>query len=397
MKMFKALESLMKVAINSSKISIILLFTLICFGCTKRPQQDHVAQAAHEQLAKIESASFFDTKPNQTPVSYLYAPGFKGTEALMGRYCPRFTACTGEKITWRSGGHTIGQPHTAVNFPEVDLRKPDCFTLNPLRAYINGFRRDLFPVALRFFQERYDFTVEDNPASSKSVVNYSFNFSDANIGQHKDMLVFKKAYQRHLKKFPDTDIILYGDSRGAAIIFNFLAQEKPTQVKAAILEGIFDDIPHLVRHFCYIDKGHRAEKRLINTMKLLLGSYNNKGPFPRDFAKIISDDIPLLFVTSLADELCCPQGAIALYRKLKERGHKKIHLLVLQNCSHPVYMISNPEDKKLYETTVHAFYKHYGLPHNNAKAAEGMSSFKKTQPSSTELKAAYNLPKCTSC
>ena len=57
---------------------------------------------------------------------------------MMGRYCPQFTASTGEKVTWRPGGHTIGQPHSAVIFPETNLRKPGYFTLNPITLFING-------------------------------------------------------------------------------------------------------------------------------------------------------------------------------------------------------------------------------------------------------------------
>ncbi len=375
---------------------LLLLCLTIILGCTKRPKQDLVALAKHEQLVKTESNAFFDIKPNQTSVSYLYAPGFTGTEKLLGRYCPRFTACTGERITCRSGGHTIGQPHTAVNFPEIDLHKPDCFTLNPIKAYFNGIRRDLFPVCLRILHSYYNFTVEDNPASSKSVVNYGINFGNANIGQHKDIKALHKSYNRHLKKFPKSDIILYGDSRGAATIFNFIAQHKPAHIKAAVLEGIFDSIPHLIKHFIYVDKGDVAENRLINILNFVMGSYDKKGPFPRNYAETITDDIPLIFVTSLKDGLCYPQGALYLYNRLRERGHKKVHLLMLKDCLHPMYMIGNQKDKDLYERTIHAFYKHYDLPHNSLKAAEGASSFTRTQPSKDELEA-YKLTKCNRC
>ncbi len=377
---------------------VAILASMLHFsGCAHKAKQVPVVTSKHELQAQAESNAFFDVKPNQTPVSYLYAPGFKGTELLMGRYCPRFTAWTGEKITWRSGGHTIGQPHSAVNFPEVDLHKPTCFTLNPITAYINGIRRDLFPIAQRFFQDIYDFSVEDNPDNQKSIVNYGFNFSKANIGQHKDIKALHRAYEKHLQKFSDLDIVLYGDSRGAVTIFNFIAKYNPERVKAAVLEGIFDDMPHLVKHFAYLDKGDRAEKRIIRTMNFVLGSYNNKGPFPRDFAEIITDDIPLLFVTSLKDGLCCPQGAMYLYNRLVERGHRNVHLVLLKSAFHPTYMLNNKEDKQLYETTVHAFYKHYGLPHNSVKAAEGSASFAATRPSATEIKKMYHLPRCAAC
>ncbi len=345
----------------------------------------------------ITSHEFFNSKPNTEHVSYIYAPGMMGTEMLMGRYCPSYTASTGEKITWKSGGHVIGYPHTAVTFAEIDLRKPKNFTLNPIRAYINRLRCDLFPFIQRMFQDIFDFTVEDNPNSDKSVVSYSFDFAKANLGQKKDIQAYCHTYKNHLKKFPKTNIVLFGDSRGAASTFNFIATHKPQYVKAAIMDSVFDSVPHCIKHFVYDDKGSGAEERLHDIINFAMGSYCKKGPFPRDYAEIITDDIPLLFVTSLKDGLVAPQCTMYLYKRLKERGFKKIHLLVLKKSLHPCYMIGDPEDKKVYESVVHAFYKFYGLPYNKQKAEKGQKVFMTTQPTKEELDILYQLPACKFC
>ena len=115
------------------------------------------------------------------------------------------------------------------------------------------------------------------------------------------------------------------------------------------------------------------------------------------FAETITDDIPLLFVTSLKDGLVPPQGTMSLYNLLKARGFKKIHLLVLKKSIHPCYMISHDDDRTLYETVVHAFYKHYGLPHNAAKAAQGQAEFEKTQPEIAQINTEHGLPLCSEC
>src|SRR5438045_2464905 len=78
----------------------------------------------------ITAVDFFDVRPTRQHISYLYAPGIMATEMTMGRYCPQFTAVTGEKFTCRHAAYTIGYPHSAVVFPEIDLRKPGYFTLN---------------------------------------------------------------------------------------------------------------------------------------------------------------------------------------------------------------------------------------------------------------------------
>lgn len=343
------------------------------------------------------SKLFFDVTRANMHVSYIYAPGMMGTEMMMGRYCPSFTAITGEKIDWKLGGHVIGSPHTAVIFSEINLEKPNGFTWNPLTAILNGLRRDLFPLAQRFLEEKYDFSVKDNSRSSKSVVNYSFDFRQANIGQAKDIHALHKTYHEHLKKYSETNVVLYGDSRGAVSIFNFIAQCRPTRVKAAVLDGIFDDVPHCIKHFLYNDKNESTEQRLHDIVSFIMGSYKKNGPFPRQLVEKITDEIPLLFVTSLKDGLVAPQCTIYLYNRLKERGHKKIHLLILKKSLHPCYMIDDKDDKNMYETVVHAFYKQYGLPHNSIKAFEGQKDFLQTQPSIESIQQIYNLPSCKFC
>lgn len=196
-------------------------------------------------------AGLFDIKPIDELIRYLYTPGLIATEMAMGRYCPQFTAITGEKFTFKKGGHVIGQPHKAVVFPEIDLRKPSYFTLNPITWYINKIRGGLYPLFCRLFRDAYQFDVEENPHSPLSVINYTFNFGQANGGQTEDIKGINSTYHELLKQNPEAQIVLYGDSRGFTALFNFLAQYKPKQVKAAVLESIYDDMDHYIKHlFC---------------------------------------------------------------------------------------------------------------------------------------------------
>jgi hypothetical protein len=86
-------------------------------------------QTEPEEIKK--TSIFFDNNINHN-ILYIYAPGMMATENMMGRYCPEFTAQTGEKIMWNNGGHVIGQPHSAVVFPEINLRRSKSFSLNPI-------------------------------------------------------------------------------------------------------------------------------------------------------------------------------------------------------------------------------------------------------------------------
>ncbi len=374
----------------------ILLGSVTCLATDVGPKEQKSLAILEIPTLKIETPVFWDSF-SENITSYIYAPGLNGSEVLMGRLCPEFTASTGEKISWAKGGHVIGQPHTAVRFSDVNLRKPTNFTINPLTAFMDSIRRDLFPLAERYFNEKYGITVVPNPESKLSVVNYTPNFAAANIGQKHDIKTLRKCYKKHVKQHPATDVVLYGDSRGAATIFNFIALHKPTKVKAAVLEGIFDTVPHCIKHFLYDDKTPEAEERLHQILSLVMWRYRKNGTNPRKCAELISDNIPLLFVTSLKDGLVPAQSTISLYKRLKERGHTKIHLLVLKKSYHPGYMIDDPEDQKTYESVVHAFYKRYNLPHNAAKAALGDAEFLATQPAAEELAKLYPLATCELC
>ena len=371
----------------------IIKYSLICAAVVG------AALGIHQQSLKpkvVSKAMFWDTVPGK-PVSYIYAPGLTGSEILMGRYCPEYTAISGEKISWETGGHVIGQPHTGILFPDVNLRKPTCFTLSPLTAYMNGVRRDLFPLMERYFGEKYGITVVDDPQSKLTVANFTPKFAAANIGQAKDINALHKQYKKHIKKYPEMDVVLYGDSRGAATIFNFIALHKPEKVKAAVVEGIFDTVPHCIKHFLYEDKGPAAEERLHQILSFVMWKYRKDGINPQQCAEKIGDEIPLLLVTSLKDGLVPPQGTIGIYKRLRERGHKQVHLLVLKKSLHPAYMIDDPEDQKIYQAVVHAFYKQYNLPHNSQQAAAGKAAFAQTQPSVSQIAERYPLPVCELC
>jgi hypothetical protein len=177
--------------------TIIFALSILLSGCARR------AEKAVQPATIIENHSFFDTAPTDTKASYLYAPGLLGTEMIMGRFCPSFTSCTtGERISWKVGGHVIGQPHSAVNFPEIDLRKPTDFTINPIRAFMNRVRRDMYPLTERFMHERYGITVVDNPESPYTVVNYNFKFGSGNVAQKLDIKALQKTYNMHIQKYP---------------------------------------------------------------------------------------------------------------------------------------------------------------------------------------------------
>src|SRR5262245_22300222 len=89
--------------------------------------------------------------------TYLYAPGLFGSPIVIGRYCSRYVAHTGEVVYGTRGGDIFGEGTniTAVVFPEILTEKPQCW-----------FRRVLGPpLARSVFMHRFGITVSENANS----------------------------------------------------------------------------------------------------------------------------------------------------------------------------------------------------------------------------------------
>lgn len=332
----------------------------------------------------LTGTPFFNEQGSKQ-TSYVYCPGLLGSPIVMGRYCPSFKALTGEEIAWKHGGHVIDRPYSAVTFAEIVTTKPR-FSYNPATLAVNGFRSLAYPLAKAIGNKRYGLQVIEHRHNSHSIANYFFNFNEINIGQHNDVELLNATISSHRACHPDTHIVLYGDSRGAATIVNFLGLSYDyTNIKAVVLEGVFDSIDHLLTHY-RVSKLPGMKRALHSTLKACAGNYKDDGIFPRNTITNIPKDIPILFVTSLKDEIVPYQCTIQLYQQLQERSN--VHLLVLQRANHMDYMY---HEKEIYEAVVHAFYKEYGLAHNREKAEEGAPFFITAHPSKETLRTTFHL------
>lgn len=313
--------------------------------------------------------------------SYVYAPGLFGSPVIIGRYCPYYIAPTGEEIHGTRGGNVLGDGTkiTAVVFPEINIDQSG-----------GWFRRTIYPmISRKVFFSLFGIVVKENTASSKSFFNYVPEVTRANIGQEADIETLRKHLTEHHTKYFGTKVVMYGDSRGAATTFNLIALDHP-HVACAILEGIFDSIPHLIKHcWRWKSKHVRIEGMLHSLLKTCTNCYAENGPFPVDYVDKIPLHVPLLLVTSLVDEIVPYQSTMRLYCHLKEHGCTNVHLLVLKNSSHKGYMIGR--DRNVYESCVHAFYRAYGVDYDKNLAGIGQQYFEKTQPTVQHVRETYNL------
>jgi hypothetical protein len=319
--------------------------------------------------------------------SYVYSPGLFASPVLIGRYCPCYKADTGEVICGLRGGDIFGDGIrvTAVTFSDINT--------DGNRGW---FRRTVGEwLTKKIFKSRFGIVVREVPGAPESIFYYLPSPSQATIAQEDDIRCLRLAFEAHQERFPDNPVIMFGDSRGAATTFNFIACHKPP-IAGAILEGIFDEVPHAIKHCLRWSKKSATTQKCFNwLLKKCVWQYNPDGPSPLSYVDQIPLDVPLLLVTSLIDEIVPHQCTMRLYCRLKARGHQKVRLLVLEKSSYECYMVGAERDR--YEAVVHAFYRSCDVDYDVARADKGQADFEQTAPTVKEVYERYAVKKTCRC
>lgn len=206
------------------------------------------------------------------------------------------------------------------------------------------------------------------------------NYDKTSFGQDNEI---KKLHTIYKKAIADGEQLVFGGiSRGASIFFTWSAVHFPANIAAAVLESPFASIADVIN----CKRKQLGLEFLISEdtgqaiMEFLFRQYNRHGIKPIDCVKNIDKNSPLfttpvLIIASTSDDLVPWESSFALYQELKNAGHTKVHFLLLQKGKHG-FLLSGQDGKK-YQQIVHAFYKHYGLPFDEAIAEKGFEDWHK--------------------
>ena len=247
------------------------------------------------------------------------------------------------------------------------------------------------------YKQAYQYT--ESNCLHKSCI--TFNYPDAidygarvrtkkaSLGQDNEIKRFAQAYFNNFS-FSHRAVAL-GVSRGASVLINFMGLYNPLTIQAAILESPFDSVENIVlgminrTRLAWIPK---AKEIGLALTRFIFTKYHPQGIRPIDVVNQIYSDLPILFVCCAQDKLVPIWSTINLYKKLKESGHTDVHILILSQGSH-AHLITHPVQGINFQNVVHAFYKHYHLPHDPLLAAAGAQLFRYSQPDSNELAHYY--------
>jgi predicted esterase len=199
------------------------------------------------------------------------------------------------------------------------------------------------------------------------------NYSQASLAQESDIEQLSGVFQKSIQEIDQ--VIIQGVSRGASNIITFLAEKQPKNIAAVLIESPFDCIESVMDRLIEISPILKKflEEYKYFLFKLVFKEYSEKGIRPIDCVHKISKDIPILIICSKEDILVPYESSQRLYQKLKDEGHGKVHLLILEKGNH-AFLIKG-ENAHEYQIVVHAFYKNYNLPHDAHLAHLGKALF----------------------
>ncbi len=308
---------------------------------------------------------------NQMPL-YFYAPGIVACESQAANYCPEMNASTGETILNSNTYQLFPKDHVrACNF--IDAMPKGCNSItDEARGLIRrfffgmaGLAHKTINVFAPYFINQYYLRrglaiIKDNlPCTVNPFKVRPFFLS---FGQKKDIETFTSFYEEQTKQEPDRSIVLYGPSRGAATIFNFMAtqyhQQNIKNVKAIILESCFGSMAHCIPTL------------FSKFLGQLLPYYTHRGlePIRPDILQSFINtcntySIPVLFITSTQDNRVPSSCVNNLLINLLTNNLNSCYLTTLSHSRHSQYMRDNEEDTALLLKAVHSFYQQSDLPY----------------------------------
>jgi predicted esterase len=163
----------------------------------------------------------------------------------------------------------------------------------------------------------------------------------------------------------DESYILFGFSRGAATVINYLAKHNPDNIKAIVLNAapadFIQSIDALDKVIGYNFAPTRATKeKLFNTVfpAYQIGSIPPKDIIP----SITNKNLPIFIAHAKTDKIVPISAAWQLYTAFLQAGFTDVYLCELQSGEHKAYPKS--PDAINFLQGLHSFYKKYNFDYN---------------------------------
>lgn len=275
-------------------------------------------------------------------------------------------------------------------FAQLETRNTNPDT-NPVYLFSHGIVNDHTQAyqfakddlnTLKSYDHRYLF---DGELVTFDYPDAPFKLWKTSFGQQEEMAcLYNQWYGITTRQEKPSSLVLVGLSRGASALINFVGTYNPHSVDALVLESPYDSVSNLKNDWKHLK--NKVKQILLGSIAapcLGLTQFNENGIHPIDCAKTIDTDLPIFLTCSLKDTTVPAAATIRLYQALLESGHTQVYIFVAPYGKHS--KILRGKSGLSYQYAVHAFYKHYNLPHNPLFAENGKHILQTCQPKSTKI------------
>lgn len=298
-------------------------------------------------------------------VQTIFYQGMLASQTQAAKYTGThgFIATTGEHVSAPTINFDVIQ-HACIGreIKEVAPEQKKLSSLNPRNWYSKTWNW----LNRHFSKSLYGIQIQENPDSDITIAGHKIHITKINIGQERDVRNHMKKYAACAAEYPNSPKILFGVSRGALTTFCAHAKHDYKDVKLVILEGAPDHIPSVIANRPF---HKQLEYHLMNMLHI--SEHKTDAPSAVDCAEQFPKDTPIAFITSKKDTDVPMENTLNIVEALWHAGHRKVHTLVLENSTHPRYMIDDAKDKETYLRFIHALYKKYKLPYIPEYADKG--------------------------
>jgi hypothetical protein len=295
-------------------------------------------------------------------VRTIYYQGVNASQTQVSKYTGArgFTATTGEHVVCRLGFDVIENAFIGKELDEVQLK---CVTAKRPSRVSEFFHHPINLIEqwfnTTFENKMFGIIIDNAPKDLQyTVVAHTVCIGRMSMGQEFDLAEHKIRYDLCLDHYPDSDIILFGVSRGAATTFNACACNKYdfNKVKLVVLESCFDSVSSAAHNSGLFLGLKQFEKIFVNKLSSLT-QFRDDGISPIKLIADFPEQVPVLFVTSKKDIIVPLTSVLNLVQGLQERGKNPLYMLVLEHSTHPKYMLADKKDTENYRDCLHALPK----------------------------------------
>lgn len=246
-------------------------------------------------------------------------------------------------------------------------------TWKQVRGYVKSYRKQ----DTTYHNDRYlihsPFVAFNYPDATTKF--YRVNYNETSFGQENEIGRLYKTYSH----YKDSNIILWGLSRGASNILIFAGLYPLDNVKALILESPYFTMGEVIESIMLRKGLDWLPLSYGETIaEFIFKKYTRHGHTPANCLENISKDMPIFIICSKEDLLVPCTSSINVYKKLVQSGHKHTYIFITDHGKHAA-ILQGPDGDK-YQYVINAFYKKYNLPYCPASAAQGKSLLALCQP-----------------